>query len=79
MSIERNIDFYCGGIFGSGQLQAADPFLHPAPGGSAGKPASGKPIRTAGQRVQVGVAGADTAGVGGAEGNDSLSGKVVAF
>ena len=66
-----------GALLGPGQSQALDPLLHLRPAGSAGKASALLPVCFRGQAVQVVVAGADAAGMGGAEGHDGLAGEII--
>ena len=59
------------------QAQVVDPHFHFLLGGVPRKAGPLQPVGAGSQRAQVVVAGADAAGVGGAEGHDGLAGKVV--
>ena len=59
-------------LLGLRQSQALDPLLNLRPAGSAGMP-----VCIGGEAVQVVVAGADAAGMGGAEGYDGLAGEII--
>ena len=64
-------------LLGLRQSQALDPLLNLRPAGSAGKAGALLPVCIGGEAVQVVVAGADAAGMGGAEGYDGLAGEII--
>lgn len=79
MSVERDSNFVHSSFLPPGQLQAVDPLMYIVFGGPGTKSFAGKPMRTVGQRMQIGVAGANAAGVGCAERHDGFSGEVIAL